>query len=65
MLGSDVIETTVAEVTAELLRRGIGADEPVPIIIGLAEGLAFARRKSRVRVVAASLTDADIGRLIK
>jgi hypothetical protein len=45
MPGSDVIETTVAEVTAEVLRRGIGADEPVSIIIGPVEGLAFARRK--------------------
>ena len=62
---SDVIETTVAEVTAELLRQGIGADEPVSIIIEPVEGLALARRKSRVRVVAAGLTDAGIDRLIK
>jgi len=62
---SDIIETTVAEVTAELLRRGVGPDEPVSIIIEPVEGLALARRKSRVRVVAAGLTDADIDRLIK
>ena len=62
---SDVIETTVAEVTAELLRQGVGADEPVSIIIEPVEGLALARRKSRVRVVAAGLTDAGIDRLIK
>jgi hypothetical protein len=47
MPGSDVIKTTVAAVTAELLRRGIGADEPVSIIIEPVEGLAFAWRKSR------------------
>jgi hypothetical protein len=62
---SDIIETTAAEVTAELLRRGVGRDEPVSIIIEPVEGLALARRKSRVRVVAAGLTDADIDRLIK
>ncbi len=62
---SDVIETTVAEVTAELLRRGVGPDEAVSIIIEPVEGLALARRKSRVRVVAAGLTDTDIDRLIK
>ena len=39
---SDVIETTVAEVTAELLRQGVGADEPVSIIIEPVEGLALA-----------------------
>ncbi len=62
---SDIIETTVADVTAELLRRGVGPDEPVSIMIEPVEGLALARRKSRVRVVAAGLTDADIDRLIK
>jgi hypothetical protein len=65
MLPSDVIETTVAEVTAELRRQGVGPDEPVSIIIEPAEGLALARRKSRVRVVAVGLTDTDIDRLIK
>jgi hypothetical protein len=29
---SDIIETTVAEVTAELQRRGVGSDEPVSIV---------------------------------
>jgi hypothetical protein len=62
---ADIIETTVAEVTGELLRRGVGPDEPVSIIIEPVEGLALARRKSRVRVVAAGLTDDDIDRLIK
>jgi hypothetical protein len=62
---SDVIETIVAEVTAELPRQGVGPDESVSIIIEPAEGLALARRKSRVRVVAAGLSDADIDRLIK
>ena len=62
---SDVIETTVAEVTAELLRRGVGCYEPVSIIIEPAEGPALARRKSRVRVVATGLSDGDIDNLIK
>jgi hypothetical protein len=38
MPGSDVIETTVAEVTAELLRRGSGADEPVSSSSGRSKG---------------------------
>lgn len=59
MAASDVIETTVAEVTAELLRRGVGPDEPVSIVIEPAEELALARRKSRVRVVAGDLADAS------
>ena len=57
MQPSNVIETTVAEVTAELLRRGVAPDEAVSIIIEPVEGLALARRTSRVRVVAAGLTD--------
>ena len=65
MQPSNVIETTVAEVTAELLRRGVAPDEAVSIIIEPVEGLALARRTSRVRVVAAGLTDPDIDRLIK
>jgi hypothetical protein len=35
---SDVIETTVAEVTAELLRQGVGPDEPMSIIISRSRG---------------------------
>ncbi len=62
---ADIIETTVAEVTAELLRRGVGPDEPVSIVIEPVEGPALARRNSRVRVVDAGLADADIDRLIK
>jgi hypothetical protein len=60
-----IIETIVAEVTAELLRRCVGLNERVSIIIRPVEGLPLARGKSRVRVVAAGLTDADIDRLIK
>jgi hypothetical protein len=56
---SDVIETTVAEVTAELLRQGVGPDEAVWIIIEPVEGLAPAQRTSRVRVVAAGLTERE------
>jgi hypothetical protein len=48
-----------------LLRRGVGPDEAVSIIIEPVEGLALARRKSRVCVVATGLTGADIDRLIK
>jgi hypothetical protein len=35
---SDVIETIVAEVTAELLRQGVGPDEAVSIIIDRSRG---------------------------
>jgi hypothetical protein len=63
---SEVIETTAAEVTSELLRRGLGADEPVTIIIEPpCDVFALARRKSRIRVVAAGLTDENIDRMIK
>jgi len=58
-------ETTAGDVAAELNRRGIAADETVTVTL-LPEPERFAgRRESRVRVVAAGLTDADIDRLIK
>jgi hypothetical protein len=38
-----------------LLRWGAGRDDPVSIIIEPVEGLALARRKSRVRIVAAGV----------
>jgi hypothetical protein len=65
MSSSEVINTTVAEVTAALLRQGLGSDELVTIIIEPAEGFALARRESRVRVAAAGLTDENIDRMIK
>jgi hypothetical protein len=61
----EVIETTAGEVAAELARRGVGADERVTITINPGETLIPGRRETRVRVVAAGLSDDDIDRLIK
>jgi uncharacterized protein len=61
---SEVIETTVSKVAAELVRRGLDPDDRVTIMIELDE-LIPGRRASRARVVAAGLTDVDIDRLIK
>jgi hypothetical protein len=47
----DLTETTAAQVTAELLRRGFGPDERVTIIIEAVEGVATTRQKSQVCVV--------------
>jgi len=60
----EVIETTVGEVAAELLRRGLDPDDRVTITIEPDE-LIPGRRASRARVIAAGLTDDDIDRLIK
>jgi hydroxymethylbilane synthase len=60
-----VIEVTTADLPAELARRGIGSDERVIVTIEPAGELLPGRRESRMRVVAAGLTDADIDRLIK
>ena len=60
MRSPEVIETTVAEVTGELIRQG--ADPGERIVIELHESLAVARPKSRARIVAADLTDGDAGR---
>jgi hypothetical protein len=62
---SEVIETTVGQVAAELARRGIGSDERVIVTIAPEQELIPGRRESRVRVVAAGLSDEDIDRLIK
>lgn len=62
---SEVIETTADQVTAELARRGIGSDERVIITIEPEQELIPGRRESRVRVIAAGLSDDDIDRLIK
>ena len=61
---SEVIETTVGNVAAELAKRGLDPDDPVTITIEPDE-LIPGRRASRARVVTAGLTDDDIDRLIK
>lgn len=62
---NEVIETTAGQVTAELARRGIGSDERVIITIEPEQESIPGRRESRVRVIAAGLSDDDIDRLIK
>ena len=61
---SEVIETTVGKVAAELAKRGLDPDDRVTITIEPDE-LIPGRRASRARVVAAGLSDDDIDRLIK
>jgi hypothetical protein len=61
---SEVIETTVSKVAAELASRGLNPDDRVTITIEPDE-LIPGRRASRARVIAAGLTDDDIDRLIK
>jgi len=61
---SEVIKTTAANASAELVRRGIGPNEPVTITIDLEAELIPGRRESRARIVAAALTDDDIDRMI-
>lgn len=61
----DVIDVTAGNVTQELLRRGIGEDERVTLTVETGPEPIPGRRASRVRVVAAGLTDDDIDRLIK
>jgi antitoxin FitA len=55
MSGEDnnIVETTVAQVTEELLRLGFGADQRVSIIIETIEDVGTARQELRVRVRAA------------
>jgi hypothetical protein len=60
---SEVIETTVSQVSAELVRRGLDPSDRVTITIEPDE-LIPGRREARARVVAAGLTDEDIDRLI-
>ena len=61
---SEVIETTVSKVAAELASRGLDPEDRVTITIEPDE-LIPGRRASRARIVAAGLTDDDIDRLIK
>jgi hypothetical protein len=65
MSQSEVIETTVGKVGAELARRGLSSDERVVVTIEAGAELIPGRRASRARVVAAGLSDDDIDRLIK
>jgi hypothetical protein len=60
---TEVIETTVSEVSAELKRRGLDPHDRVTITIQPNE-LIPGRREARLRVIAAGLTDDDIDRLI-
>ncbi len=60
---AEVIETTVAEVTAELARRGLDPHDRITVTIQADEQVP-GRREARARVVAAGLTDEDIDRLI-
>jgi hypothetical protein len=61
---SEVIETTVGKVAAELAKRDLDPEDRITITIEPDE-LIPGRRASRARVVAAGLTDEDIDRLIK
>ena len=60
----ELIETTAGQVAAELVRRGISADERVTIAIDPAQELIPGRRESRARVIAGGVSDEDIDRLI-
>jgi hypothetical protein len=62
----EVIESTAGQVAAELARRGIRPEERVTIMIDSDQDLLFrGRKESRARVIAAGLTEDDIGRLIE
>lgn len=61
---AEVIETTVSEVAAELVRRGLDPHDRVTVTIDPDEVIP-GRREARVRVIAAGLSDDDIDRLIK
>jgi hypothetical protein len=61
---SEVIETTVGNVAAELVRRGLDPHDRVTITVEPDE-LIPGRRAARARVIAAGLSDEDIDRLIK
>jgi hypothetical protein len=61
---SEVIETTVGNVAAELVRRGVDPHYRVTITIEPDE-LIPGRRAARARVIGAGHSDEDIDRLIK
>ena len=60
---TEVIETTVGEVAAELTRRGLDPQDRVTVTIQPDEQIP-GRREARLRVIAAGLTDDDVDRLI-
>jgi hypothetical protein len=60
---SEAIETTASEVASELMQRGLDPNDRVTITIG-PDGWISGRREARARVIAAGLTDENIGRLI-
>lgn len=59
-----VIETTAGEVAAELARRGVLPEDRIIVTIAVDESIP-GRRETRLRVIAAGLSDDDIDRLIK
>ena len=62
---AEVIETTVSEVTAELVRRGLDPHDRITVRIEPGDWLTRARQASRRLVIEAGLSDDDIDRLIK
>jgi hypothetical protein len=60
----EVIEITVGNVVAELVRRGLDPHDRVTITIEPDE-LIPGRCEARARVIAAGLSDQDIDRLIE
>ena len=62
---SEAIETTVRELSTELIRRGMDPGERITVTVDLTKELFRGRRESRARVIAAGLSDDDIDRLIK
>jgi hypothetical protein len=61
---SEVIETTVGNVAAELVRGGLDPHDRVTITIEPDEAIP-GRREARARVITAGLTDEDIDRLME
>jgi hypothetical protein len=64
----EFIESTAAEVVAELARRGVAPDQRVTIRIEPTEPddwIAKARRFARPKVIAEGWSDADIDRVVK
>ena len=64
MSENEVIETTVSKVAAELASRGLDPDDRVTIAIEPDE-LIPGRRASRLRVIAAGLTDDHLAPFIQ
>jgi hypothetical protein len=62
---SEAIETTVRELSTELIRRGMDPGERITVTVDLTKELFPGRRESRAGVIAAGLSDDDIDRLIK